>query len=63
MSKIKPKPYGMVPSGCRFSVNITANMVAVDLDDLAVQGTRAQRRFAVRELRKLKNKSGGKHGD
>jgi hypothetical protein len=35
-------------------------MVPVALEDLAAQGTRAQRRFAVRELRKLKNKSGGK---
>lgn len=52
--------YNNQPSGCRFSTNTTKNMVPVVLEDLAVQGTRAQRRFAMRELRRLKNKSGGK---
>ncbi|GEM_PF-4683750 len=52
--------YNEHPRGCRFSTSTTKNMVPVALEDMAVQGTRAQRRFAVRELRKLKNKSGGK---
>ena len=51
--------YGNLPRGCRFSTSTTRKMVPVVLEDLAVQGTRAQRRFAMRELRKLKNKSGG----
>lgn len=55
--------YKQVPRGCRFSTNLTRKMVPVSLDDMAVEGTRAQRRYARREIRKLKNKSGGKHGD
>lgn len=48
--------YNEHPRGCRFSTSTTRKMVPVVLEDLAVQGTRAQRRFAMRELRKLKNK-------
>lgn len=55
--------YKQVPRGCRFSTNTTREMVPVALEDMAVQGTRAQRRFALREIRKLKNKSGDKRGD
>lgn len=51
------------PRGCRFSTNISKQMTPVVLEDLAVQGTRAQRRYAVRELKSLNNKFGGKHGD
>lgn len=52
--------YNEQPRGCRFSANTTKHMVPVALEDLVVQGTREQRRFAMRELRKLKNKPGGK---
>lgn len=55
--------YNSLPRGCRFSTNLTRKMVPVSLDDLAVEGTRAQRRFAQRELRKIEKKTGGKHGD
>lgn len=48
--------YNEFPRGCRFSTNLTRRMVPVTLEDMAVQGTRAQRRYALRELRKLKNK-------
>lgn len=51
------------PRGCRFSSNLTKRMVAVSLDGMAVDGTRAQRRYAMREIRKLNKKTGGKHGD
>ena len=52
--------YGDHPKGCRFSTNLKTLMVPVSLEDLAVRGTRAQRRFAVRELRKLKSKAKGR---
>jgi len=52
--------YNNQPSGCRFTTNTTKNMVPVALEDMAVQGTRAQRRWAIRELRRLKSKSGSK---
>lgn len=55
--------YNEHPRGCRFSTNTTGKMVPVVLEDMAVQGTRAQRRYALREIRKLKNKSGGKDVD
>lgn len=45
--------YGQHPKGCRFSTNTTNKMVPVALEDVAEQGTRAQRRWAQRELRKL----------
>lgn len=45
------------PRGCRLSTNTTKNMVPVALEDLVIQGSRAQRRWAERELRKLKNKA------
>lgn len=48
--------YSEHPRGCRFSTSTTRKTVPVVLEDLAVQGTRAQRRYALRELRKLKNK-------
>lgn len=48
--------YNEHPRGCRFLTCTTRKMVPVVLEDLAVEGTRAQRRFAMRELRKLKNK-------
>lgn len=48
--------YNEHPRGCRFSTNLTRKMVPVALEDMAIQGTRAQRRYALRELRKLKNK-------
>lgn len=54
--------YNEHPRGCRFSSNITRKMVPVDLDELAVQGTRAQRRYAVHELKRLNKKFGGKRG-
>ena len=52
--------YGNYPRGCRFSNKTTKNMVPVVLEDLAMQGTRAQRRYAARELRKINNKAGGR---
>lgn len=55
--------YRSVPKGCRFSTNTARRPVPVDLDELAVQGTRAQRRYAVRELKRLSKKFGGTHGD
>jgi len=62
--------YRATPRGCRFSTDTTKTMVPVSLDDMAVQGTRAQRRFAKREIRKLEKKrepciagQSGKHGD
>lgn len=54
------KGYGNYPRGCRFSNATTKNMVPVVLEDLAEQGTRAQRRYAARELRKINNKAGGR---
>lgn len=55
--------YNDQPKGCRFSTSTTRKMVPVNLDELAVQGTRAQRRYAERELKRLNKKFGGKHGD
>lgn len=52
--------YNHVPRGCRFSTNTTKKMVPVVLEDMAVQGTRAQRRYAQREIRKLDKKASGK---
>jgi hypothetical protein len=52
--------YGNYPRGCRLSNATTKNMVPVVLEDLALQGTRAQRRYAARELRKINNKAGGR---
>lgn len=57
MSKAQPRSYSVVPRGCRFSVDTKQHMVPVDLDDLVVHGTRAQRRWAQRELQRKKNKS------
>lgn len=56
----KPHAYKSVPKGCRFNTNTTQRMEAVDLDELAERGSRAQRRWAQREIVKLKNKTGGK---
>ena len=50
--------YGNYPRGCRFSNKTSNKMVPVVLEDLAQQGTRAQRRYAARELRKINNKAG-----
>ncbi len=55
--------YNEYPRGCRFSTNTTKHMVPVALEDIAAKGTRAQRRYAARELRRLKNKSVVKRGD
>lgn len=55
--------YNEHPRGCRFSSNLTKKMVPVVLEDMAVEGTRAQRRYALREIRKLNKKTGGKRGD
>lgn len=55
--------YNDQPKGCRFSTATTKHMVPVVLEDLAVLGSRSQRRWALRELRRLKNKSGENHGD
>ena len=57
MAKNKSKPYRMVPRGCGFSENLQDEMVPVDLDEMADRGTRAQRRWAKRQLRRL-NKPG-----
>lgn len=43
--------------------NYVRRPVRVNLDELAVQGSRVQRRCAVRELKRLNKKSGGTHGD
>jgi len=49
--------YGNYPRGCKFSSKTTKNMVPVSLEGIVVQGTRAQRRWAARELQRIKNKS------
>jgi hypothetical protein len=49
--------YKSVPGGCGFSNNLTLNMVPVVLEDLAVHGSRPQRRYALRELRKINKKN------
>lgn len=55
--------YNEHPRGCRFSTSTTRKMTPVVLEDMAVDGTRAQRRYAMREIRKLNKKSGGQRGD
>ena len=53
--------YNDQPKGCRFSTNSARRPVPVDLDELAVQGSRSQRRYAVRELKRMNKKFGGTH--
>lgn len=57
---MKKGQYRNTPRGCgNLSKNTPKTGGAfVDLDELIATGSRANRRFAMRELRKLKSKSG-----
>ncbi|MDP2785042.1 MAG: hypothetical protein Q8O38_10700 [Sulfurimicrobium sp.] len=45
--------YRNVPGGSGINPNIRGEMVAVTLDDMVDTGSRTQRRWALKELRKL----------
>lgn len=44
------------PAGCRFGDNITGKMQPVDLDEMLEIGSRAQRRWAKKQLLKRQEK-------
>lgn len=45
--------YGNVPGGCGLNPNTQGKMMPVALEDLLDTGSRTQRRWAAKELRKL----------
>jgi len=45
--------YRNVPGGSGINPNIRGEMVAVTLDDMVESGSRQQRRWALKEMRKL----------
>lgn len=60
---MRKSAYTDQPKGCRFSTNTARRPVPVDLDALSVHGTRAQRRYATKELKRMHKKFGDVLGD
>lgn len=58
MKNISHSNYKNMPGGVGFSSNSKGQMIPVALEDMLISGSRAQRRFAEKELRKIARAGG-----